>query len=294
MHDENLKCVSRDPDVLLRAARFTTPVCVSCALLSLRLSGLAVSPSPMLVPYLACWMGLRVDKTLHWVTCEVSLYHASSAVVLMVMVTFLEIVLFLLWLRSVSILIFRVEMDKSHWPWAEDAADSAAHQLECALGSYTSGLLTEWQLPVGFDAESAARRVPDVWTDGSLVHEKVSGTCSSGSVLVFFFIFLVVFGLVDLDDDVDGGRTTGSCRGYCSVPGPPQTVQRAKLWGVILALQAAVAVHLGVDNLSVVRHVGRLLDDNLGPCPAELVKDGDLILIINKVLDMCGRKGTCR
>ena len=50
------------------------------------------------------------------------------------------------------------------------------------------------------------------------------------------------------------------CRGYCSVPGPLQTVQRAELWGVILALQASCGVHLGVDNLNVVRHVGRLLD----------------------------------
>ena len=30
--------------------------------------------------------------------------------------------------------------------------------------------------------------------------------------------------------------------------------------GVILALQSAEAVHIGVDNLGVVRHVGRLLD----------------------------------
>ena len=37
-----------------------------------------------------------------WVRCEVSLYHASSAVVLMVVVTFWVIVLFLLWLRSVN------------------------------------------------------------------------------------------------------------------------------------------------------------------------------------------------
>ena len=51
-----------------------------------------------------------------------------------------------------------------------------------------------------------------------------------------------------------------SCRGFCSVPGPLQSVQRAEMWGVILALQPSGAVHLGVDNLSVVRHVGRLLD----------------------------------
>ena len=40
-----------------------------------------------------------------------------------------------------------------------------------------------------------------------------------------------------------------------SVPGPLQTVQRAELWGVILALQSSDAVHVGVDNLGVVRHV---------------------------------------
>ena len=39
-----------------------------------------------------------------------------------------------------------------------------------------------------------------------------------------------------------------------------QTVQRAELWGVILALQSDKAVHVGVDNLGIVRHVGRLLD----------------------------------
>ena len=48
-----------------------------------------------------------------------------------------------------------------------------------------------------------------------------------------------------------------SCRGFCSLPGPLQTVQRAELWEVILALQAADAVHLGVDHLNVVRDVGR-------------------------------------
>ena len=71
---------------------------------------------------------------------------------------------------------------------AENPAESAAHQLECALGSFTFRLLTEWHMPVEFDAESAASRVPDepdVWPDGSLVQEKVSGTCSSGSGVFF-------------------------------------------------------------------------------------------------------------
>ena len=51
--------------------------------------------------------------------------------------------------------------------------------------------------------------------------------------------------------------------------GPLQTVHRAQFWGVILALQASAAVHLGVDNLNVVRPVGRLLDGCRSSCPAE-------------------------
>ena len=62
-------------------------------------------------------------------------------------------------------------------------------------------------------------------------------------------------------DRVQWDRVAHSCRGFVSVPGPLHTVKRAELWGVILALQSSDAVHVGVDNLGVVRHVGRLLDD---------------------------------
>ena len=56
------------------------------------------------------------------------------------------------------------------------------------------------------------------------------------------------------------------------------------MWGVIWALQSFSAVHLGVDNLGVVRHVGRLLDGH----PFELVKDGDLLLLIERMLRFRG------
>ena len=46
-----------------------------------------------------------------------------------------------------------------------------------------------------------------------------------------------------------------------------------------MALQTSRAVHLGVDNLGVVRHVGRLLDGSRSPILFELVNDGDLLLI---------------
>ena len=63
----------------------------------------------------------------------------------------------------------------SKWgsPWAESPGEGASNLLEWALG----GTLL-MQLLVGFDAEGAARRVAaesDVWTDGSLVEDKVSG-----------------------------------------------------------------------------------------------------------------------
>ena len=60
------------------------------------------------------------------------------------------------------------------------------------------------------------------------------------------------------------------------------------MWGVILALQSFSAVHLGVDNLGVVRHGGRLLEGHHSSTPFELVKDGDLLLLIEWMLRLGG------
>ena len=67
-----------------------------------------------------------------------------------------------------------------------------------------------------------------------------------------------------------------------------QSVQRAEMWGVILALQSFSAVLSGGDNLGVVRHVGRLLDGRHGPVPFVLVKDGGLLLLIVRMLRLRG------
>ena len=91
-----------------------------------------------------------------------------------------------------------------------------------------------------------------------------------------------------MDEDVGETAVVSACRGFCSVPGPLQSVQRAELWGDILALQATDGVHLGVDNLNVVRHVGRFLDGRTTSRPAELVKDGDLLLLIERMLCLRG------
>ena len=133
------------------------------------------------------------------------------------------------------------------------------------------------------------RNTPNLWTDGSLVLDQVTHVSSSGSG---FF--------AHQPEDcwrgrrwghVDGIRPGGavlSCRGFCSVPGPLQSVQRAEMWDVILALQSSSAVHLGVDNLGVVRHASRLLDGHHGSVPLELVKDGDLLLLISRMLRLRG------
>ena len=169
----------------------------------------------------------------------------------------------------------------------------AGNLLESALGSYSSVSLFHWHLPVGFDAGTAALQVaqePDVWTDGSRIEDRLSTVSSSGAGfstgLSSRFWAGCTWGHVD--GDVQGDLAVSSCRGYCSVPGPLQTVQRAELSGVILALQASCGAHLGVDNLNVVRHVGRLLDGGPSGRPFEIVKDGDLLCLIDRMLMLRG------
>ena len=181
-----------------------------------------------------------------------------------------------------------MRMDKAHWPrcllwhgwlpmlsgrngvspWAGNASESANYLVEAALGDYSSRMVSDWSPPDGYDQVAVSCLVPDhpnVWTDGSLVLDKVAGISSSGAG--FFADHAASFWDVRSWGQVDLIHPVGnfpSCRGFCSVPGPFQSVQRAELWGVILALQSSGAVHLGVDNLNVVRHVGCLLNGRPG------------------------------
>ena len=97
-----------------------------------------------------------------------------------------------------------MRMDKAHWPscllwhgwlpmlsgvngaspWAANASESALHLVEVALGRYSSGLVTEWSLPDGFDADEVSARTPDapeVWSDGSLVLDPVTGVSAAAA-----------------------------------------------------------------------------------------------------------------
>ena len=147
-----------------------------------------------------------------------------------------------------------MRMDKGHWarcfalawlapmlsgvngasPWAASASESAGYFVETALGCYSSGFIGEWGLLDGYDQFEVASLVPDhpnVWSGGSLVLDKVTGVSSSGAG---FFAHQSVnlwddrrCGQVDRVQSDDGFP---SCRGFISVPGPLQSVQRAEMW----------------------------------------------------------------
>ena len=147
-----------------------------------------------------------------------------------------------------------MRMDKGHWPrcllwhgwlpklsgvngaspWTASAADSAGYLIESALGGYSSGLLAEWGPPVEFDAVEAASLLPDspnVWTDGSLVLDRVTGVSSSGAG--FLLISLIPAGIIGVGAMLirfAGLVIFSLVRVFCSVPGPLQSVQRAEMW----------------------------------------------------------------
>ena len=68
------------------------------------------------------------------------------------------------------------------------------------------------------------------------------------------------------------------CGLHCSVPGSLQTVQRAEIWGVIFCA-AELQGSPSVDNLDVVRHVGRIMVGKEPEKPCELLVDGELLLL---------------
>ena len=146
--------------------------------------------------------------------------------------------------------------------------------VETAPGRYSSGLVSEWSLPYGFDADEVSARMPDspdVWSDGSMVLDSVTGVSAAGAGM-----------FAHQSEFCWGGRRWGhvdhvqsvgvahSCGAFLSVPGPLQTVQ------------------VGVDNLGVVRHVGRLLDSSPFSTPLELVTDGDLLILLRRMIDLRG------
>ena len=91
-----------------------------------------------------------------------------------------------------------------------------------------------------YDEVDAASFVPDhpnVWSDGSLVLDQVTGVSSSGAGVFFERQGGDCWGNRRCGVMLIVSRSVGavqSCRGFWSVPGPLQSVQRAEMWGVVL------------------------------------------------------------
>ena len=170
-------------------------------------------------------------------------------------------------------------------PWAVDAGHVASKRLEVALGSYAGAgreLGGEFSL---VDGDVPLASAPDVWSDGSLVLDSFSGVGFAGCCVYAHESGAAWFGRqwehLDLLPPLPDGAGE-ACRLYCSVLGPLQTVQRDEIWGVLVALQGYTRMHVGVDNLNVVRHVSRIIDGGCTGKPFPPVNDGDLLLKIQQ------------
>ena len=146
--------------------------------------------------FVASWFGMVFSLV----------FHVDSVVLLMVMVVFFGECTFppLLEIRENREFHDLMRMDRAHWPrcllwhgwlpmlsgvngvspWAAGASESAGCLVEVALGQYSSGLVADWSPSDEFDEAEAVSSLPDhpnVWTDGSLVLDRVTGVSSSGS-----------------------------------------------------------------------------------------------------------------
>ena len=177
-------------------------------------------------------------------------------------------------------------------PWATSFGDLASFHLERCLGAYLVDFDDCWTPPEYWDADDIALEMtdhPNVWTDGSREDfSSVGGFEVAGAGVYLPASELAfegsVWGTVQEYDDARLER----CRAFLPVPGVMQTVQRAEFWGAILAMQAYWLCHLGVDNLNVARSIGRLLDYGSLDKPLPLVKDGDLLALVQYVIRIRG------
>ena len=177
-------------------------------------------------------------------------------------------------------------------PWAVASSDLAISYLENALGSYPLSASSTWH-PF-WDQDDVQDMVddvpvaPNIWTDGSrepIPHLDVE-IAGAGA---FVHSPAIIFDsnhwghAQDLDDPHEG-----SSHIFSGIPGPIQSVQRAEYWGVILALQAYSGIHIGIDDMNVLRGVAALLSYKVPRSPLPLIKDGDLLATIHSMLSLRG------
>ena len=166
--------------------------------------------------------------------------------------------------------------------------------LERCLGAYPVDHSGSWTPPEYWDADDIALEMsvhPNIWTDGcgegfSSVggfEVAVAGVYLPASELAFDFS---VWGTAEEYGDARLER----CRAFLPVPGVMQTVQRAEFRGAIVALQAYWPCHLVIDNLSVARTLGRLLDKDCLVKPLPMAKDSDFVALVQNMIRTRGRE----
>ena len=178
-------------------------------------------------------------------------------------------------------------------PWTLSLGDLASFHLERCLGAYPVDFGDAWTPPDYWDVADIALEMPDhpnVWTDGSREDFSSLGGFEVAGAGVYLPASEVAFdnsvwGTVEEYGDARLER----CRAFLPVPGALQTVQRAEFWGALLAMQAYWPCHLGIDNLNVVRSIGRLLVFGCLAKPLPLVKDGDLVALVQYMIRTRGR-----
>ena len=158
--------------------------------------------------------------------------------------------------------------------------------LESALGAYPLDTAEAWRPQ--WDPEDIADisegmpATPNIWTDGRRDEDldALDGIAGAGAYVrsvPWVFDGRAWGHAQDLDVGDDASRI------FSMVPGSLQTVQKAEYWGVILALQAFIPVHLGVDNKNVCNSFGRILHGWSG-APFSICTDGDLLACISSML----------
>ena len=148
--------------------------------------------------------------------------------------------------------------------WAGDASESAIYLVEAALGGYSSWMVSDWSLLVGYDRVAVS---PSSWITPMFVLMVVLSLIRLLAfpllVLVSLLTMLPLFGM-----SVTGVRLI-----------------LFTLWVMFSSVEVSVLFQ-GLFNLF--EGLGRLLDGHPGSIPFELLKDGDLLLLIDRMLRLRG------
>ena len=170
----------------------------------------------------------------------------------------------------------------------------ASFRLERCLGAYLVDFDDCWTPPEYWDADDIALEItdhPNVWTDGSREDfSSVGGFEVAGAGVYLPASELAFENLGWRTVEECGDARLERCRAFLHVPGVMQTIQRAEFWGAILAMHSYWLCHLGIDNHNVARSISRLLDHGSLVKPLPLVKDGDLLALVQYMIRTRGRE----